>query len=623
MSMYDVSSQSTSGATLAKLAVVALVYGWLGHVTHGSILRDGFVSLVWIGGGLALAALLLGGPRYLWALALGELGERLLLQGHSTDQLIVAGLANVLEMALGYWLLKKWPEADGSLVSLQSRGFLRLILLGGGLASFVASLFSATGLLALGAIQPDWFGGFLFSRWMGHVLGITLLAPLLLAWFSNRHDLVGLWRRHGWEGLALLGLTFFMGQIVFLEWFHDLYVGQIARGYWLFLPVVWIAVRLGRRGVTVALVMIALQALWGAKLEKGFFADDLEKTALMNYWYFMMILSGVGISVASYVSSLAQATRDLVVKDSALNATDNSVVITDRKGRIEWANPAFFRLTGYNLAEAVGRSPGELVKSGQHGAEFYRQMWHTLRVDKRAWRGDIVNRRKDGSLYEEEMTISPVFDEEGDIDHFVAVKQDVSRRKALEREVQELAFHDALTHLPNRRLLGDRLAQAIAGCRRDSGYAALMALDMDRFKLLNDMHGHALGDQMLIEVATRLKKCVREVDTVARMGGDEFVVLLENLGADPGKARAQAVVVAEKIRAGLAQPYVLQTTTGSGPVTHDSSASIGVIVFGESSVTAEDVLKWADVAMYEAKRAGRNGVHFFASTAGASLEQGS
>lgn len=207
--------------------------------------------------------------------------------------------------------------------------------------------------------------------------------------------------------------------------------------------------------------------------------------------------------------------------------------------------------------------------------------------------------------------------EQGQTVH-LAVTRDITRRKQMEDQVRQLAFHDPLTNLPNRRLLLDRLAQAMAASKRSGLYCAVMFLDLDKFKILNDTHGHGAGDSLLLAVTDRLKNCVREVDTVSRFGGDEFVVLLNCLTADRAESTAQAAIVAEKIRVTLQEPYML-STEGEGrvdaQVDYHCTVSIGVAIFINHEASPEDILKWADAAMYKAKDAGRNTVQFHESPA--------
>ena len=196
----------------------------------------------------------------------------------------------------------------------------------------------------------------------------------------------------------------------------------------------------------------------------------------------------------------------------------------------------------------------------------------------------------------------------------IGTHSDISSRKQMEEQVRQLAFHDALTQLPNRRLLNDRLSQTLAASARSGRYGALMFLDLDNFKILNDTHGHGAGDLLLMEVASRLKSCIRAVDTVARFGGDEFVVMLGELEADKDESTAQAGLVAEKIHTALAAPYWLalkREGLADALIEHHCTASIGVVLFVNHEEKQADLLKWADMAMYQAKAAGRNSIRFF------------
>ena len=290
--------------------------------------------------------------------------------------------------------------------------------------------------------------------------------------------------------------------------------------------------------------------------------------------------------------------------EAALNSAANGIVITDVNATIEWANPAFARMIGRTLGEVVGRSPAELLNSGKQDAAFYQRMWATI-LSGQVWSGELVNRRKDGSLFDESLTISPVADARGKIQHFIAIKQDISERKVDEERVQHLAHHDQLTDLPNRLLLNDRLAQAVAQARRERGTLALMFLDLDQFKPVNDTLGHAVGDLLLKAVALCLQGCVpRQSDTISRLGGDEFVILLAQIDR-----AADAGVVADKVLTALARPFRI------GVHEISISASIGIAVYPQHGDEANALMSNADMAMYHAKRAGRNCYQFFRALA--------
>jgi diguanylate cyclase (GGDEF)-like protein/PAS domain S-box-containing protein len=208
----------------------------------------------------------------------------------------------------------------------------------------------------------------------------------------------------------------------------------------------------------------------------------------------------------------------------------------------------------------------------------------------------------------------PIKNKDGGVERVMGITEDITERKEAEEHIRNLAFYDALTQLPNRRLLNDRLRQANAVSKRSGRYNALMFLDLDNFKLLNDMYGHSVGDLLLVEVAHRITLCVREMDTVARFGGDEFVVMLSELDVEKEQAFEQTRIIAEKIRNALAEPYLLTRKLGENvetTVEHRCTSSIGVVLFVDHDVSQEDILKWADMAMYQAKQDGRNTTRFF------------
>lgn len=295
------------------------------------------------------------------------------------------------------------------------------------------------------------------------------------------------------------------------------------------------------------------------------------------------------------ISDEVRRTRRLRLLDAALKASDNGIVITDRQGTIEWINPAVTRLSGFAQQEAVGEN-ARLFHSGVQDHSFYERLWQTISTGA-VWRGDLVNRRKDGTLYSEEMTITPVLDDRGSIQHFVAVKQDITERKRLEGELRQLASTDPLTGIANRRRFLETVAAELQRIHRYGNGGSLMMLDLDHFKRINDEHGHATGDEVLKHFTQLVQHHLRATDMVGRLGGEEFCVLLTETPL------AGACEFAERLRRHVeAEPAA--TAHGFVPFT----VSIGVTALAATDGAPDDVLARADTALYRAKAEGRNRV---------------
>jgi len=292
--------------------------------------------------------------------------------------------------------------------------------------------------------------------------------------------------------------------------------------------------------------------------------------------------------------------------------TQEGIMILDAARRIVKVNSAFSRITGYSPGEAVGRTP-DMLKSGLHDEEFFRERWETLARDK-YWQGEIWNRHKGGRIYPIWLTTTAVSGVDGHVSHYVSVFSDITLRKQAEEQIHQLAFYDPLTKLPNRRLLVDRLRHTMTAGARKLDHGAVLFIDLDNFKILNDTRGHDVGDLLLTETARRLQDCVRGADTVARLGGDEFIVMLEGLGVEEAQASAQARAVGEKILSTIRLPCRL------GDFEHHSTCSIGISLFHDQEISVDELLKRADTAMYEAKAAGRNALRFFDPSMQAALE---
>ncbi|MBP6419627.1 MAG: nicotinamide-nucleotide amidohydrolase family protein [Giesbergeria sp.] len=301
---------------------------------------------------------------------------------------------------------------------------------------------------------------------------------------------------------------------------------------------------------------------------------------------------------------------------------------TDAALRLTYISPADERLRGFTAQEMVGRHVFEMFTD--EGIALVQQKMQARAIAESQGKRlgfalfEIQHRCKDGQLLWGEILAKPDRNAEGSIVGYHGITREITERRLLQDKVHELAFYDALTQLANRRLLIDHLSQALLSIQRKHGHGALLFLDLDNFKALNDAHGHGAGDLLLIEVARRLKACVRNIDTVARFGGDEFVVLLGTLSGEQDQAVAQTSAIGEKIRASLAQPYLITVTTAEQPdttVEHHGSASIGAVVFSQDDTAPHDIIDRADKAMYQAKKGGRNRVCFASDDADKTAEK--
>ncbi len=310
--------------------------------------------------------------------------------------------------------------------------------------------------------------------------------------------------------------------------------------------------------------------------------------------------SPMAIGVARDMTQGRQ-TEDTIHKlSSAVEQTADSVVITNLEGTIEYVNPAFEKATGFRREEALGQTP-RIVKSGNHDAAFYQRLWGTI-LRGEVFRAVLANRRKDGSLYYEEKTITPLKNDKGEITHFVSTGKDVTERMEVQQRLDRLAYYDSLTGLPNRNLSRDRLRHALGRAQRGTLLVAVLVLDLDNFKTINDSLGHDVGDQLLRAVAQRLGDYVRAEDTAARLGGDEFVIVLESVAcADDASAVAQKLIDA------LTRPFAL------GDHEVFVTASIGIALYPHDDRDADNLLKYADTAMYRAKEQGRNAYRFYSA----------
>ncbi|HEY3327830.1 MAG TPA: EAL domain-containing protein [Novimethylophilus sp.] len=298
------------------------------------------------------------------------------------------------------------------------------------------------------------------------------------------------------------------------------------------------------------------------------------------------------------VTGKAAAGEHREFPDGTCGNGHEAVMITDADNNILSVNRFFTEVTGYTAEEVIGRNP-RILSSSRHCKKFYQAMWHRLRTEG-SWHGQIRACRKDGKIYPKWLDIGTMHDQDGKPTHYIATFSDITQRKATEEQLEFMAYHDPLTRLPNRLLLRDRLEQAVAAATREGTLVALLFLDLDQFKSVNDTLGHETGDRLLQDVAERLGNCVRDTDTISRLGGDEFVILLTDL-----QNVDTITPVAHKILGHLANPFAIRDRV------LNISASIGISLYPNDGANAETLLKLADAAMYHAKDCGRNTYRFY------------
>lgn len=320
-----------------------------------------------------------------------------------------------------------------------------------------------------------------------------------------------------------------------------------------------------------------------------------------------------------YISELKAAlqARDKALRTSetslrlaykVIEASHDAVMITDAKGIIQSVNPSFCKLTGYSADEALGQTPS-LLSSGQHDQLFYQQMWQGLQ-QQGYWQGEIWNKRKNGEIYPEWLSISAVRNDQGAINQYAAIFSDITERKKREQKIHELAYFDELTGLANRRLFQDRLEQALANAKRHHHQLAVLFLDLDLFKRINDTLGHQAGDEALRQVAKRLQKASRAGESVARLGGDEFTMLVPEC-----ETKEEIVKLAQRIVAQFELPFQIQQNELA------LTTSVGISIYPQHGHTASELLKCADAAMYQAKESGRNNYSIYNSSLGQRHDQ--
>lgn len=707
--------------------VVALLYLALAKIGLSFSLREAGVTIFWPAGGFALAIVLLAGPKYLPGVFLGAFGTGVMVGGSLVFSIFTA-LGNALETFSGYWLLTHYRYMNRSLDSTQD--LLRLLFYGAFISTLASAIIGPATFLAQNIIDISLFPAVVMRWWMADVIGIAFVTPLILIWRRLPQRIFSTAR--SWEMIALFVLTFLSAQFVFFGWFSDQPYQQVSVS-WLFPFIIWAGLRAGRHKITLLQLMLFTLALWSAGSEQGYFAEDLARNGLVNFWMFSMLLAIGGmllaiisaaksraewalgrseqkyraiidsslvpvalvddqhnisllnpafiktygytlkdiptlmdlwpkacpdevyrqwaeaiwqqhivnaqltkqamepielriqckngeiktahVSIASLGESFAGAVavqliditdrilakQKLVLAAEVFKYSSDGILITDASRRIIAVNDAFTTITGFEEAEVLGKNP-RLLSSVMHNKHFYDLMWESIRVNGR-WQGEIWNRRKNGELFPEWLSAFSVNDKQGNVVNYIGIFSDITERKASEEYVKHQAQHDFLTNLPNRIMFNERLQHQIALARRNEEMFALLYLDLDNFKPVNDECGHHVGDTLLQAVASRLTNLIRETDTVSRRGGDEFIILTPNI-----ESVDNIKVMAEKLLAAIVAPFHIEGRT------HNVTLSIGIAIYPFHGEEEEILMKNADAAMYQAKKGGRNTFRFFELT---------
>ncbi|SFU73108.1 PAS domain S-box-containing protein/diguanylate cyclase (GGDEF) domain-containing protein [Pseudoduganella namucuonensis] len=450
------------------------------------------------------------------------------------------------------------------------------------------------------------------------IWSIAVIDVLAIAWIA------GIWRlthvSYRVRVLNFLAVTFLVGIGLMVK------IGPLSQIYLVAVPML-AALLLGLRAGMWALAVDAL-ALGLIGYASNTVGEDTWNAAAMLQWAvitlnYVFIMAVLTLSCGVLLQRLERSIGDLQGLNEELRLTSTAVArlndmvmiaeVTDDEHRIIFVNKAFERRTGYQREEVLGRSL-RLLKGPDTSAGTLERIAKAMSRSE-AVRAELLNYTRGGEAYWVETELVPFADEGGNNTHWVAVERDITERKKSEDDIHRLAYFDVLTGLPNRRLLMDRIDKLLASSERGHTYSAVMFIDLDNFKYINDARGHAIGDALLKNAAGRLEQLMRKADTVARIGGDEFVVLLAHLGSGHAAAAHAALVVAEKIRLSIAQDFLIEGQN------YSSSASIGVTLLPKGGQSAHDLLREADIAMYRAKADGRNGIAFFEAGMQAEVEQ--
>lgn len=578
------------------MLAVSLVYAYLGQLVS-SFAGSNFANIIYPSSGVGLAAVLLGGNKYALSVYFGAVLINVLSENPIGLTLILP-LASTLESLAAVWLLTHYGHSLRTINSFKD--FFRLTGFVGAISSSIAALLGSTMLLLAGGITGNAYLTTLRDWWMGDMLGIILVTPLILVWRTPPV---------GWltpvkllEFSLLMVLTFIADQIIFMDWFQAL-LSSVTYDYWLFLFITWSAIRFGLHGTVAVLLIVTVQALVGSSRGLGFLSHDFSITHLTNLWFFTTILSTTGIALATYIKErrlVEDALRDSENNFRTLAQNTSSLVwMTEVNNLRNYFNQVWLDFTGRTLNQEKGN--GWLADVHPDDIQQCLNTYIDAFDAHQEFTMEYRLRRKDGEFRWLLDHGVPRYNKQGSFIGFIGSCIDISERKTAEEKIHQLAFFDPLTGLPNRRLLLERMKHSIQVGRRENTQIALLMLDLDRFKAINDTYGHPTGDELLQQVAARITSRLRNTDMVARLGGDEFIILLDDITLSEDVAR-----IAESIISDLSTPFRLTQTANAA-----IGASIGISLFPQHGRVPEILMDNADTALYQAKNDGRGCFAYF------------
>jgi len=586
----------------ARMAAIAFLYFGLAQIALG-FLSIHKVAILWPSSGLGLAALLAFGNRLWPGVMLGAFASEC-VTGFSNLGIVLTTLGNTLEPVAAVWLTSRFGF-NKSIPTLKD--YFLLLFLAAIASTAISAGMGSVAALSAGITRWEALFGFVSRWWMGNMLGALLAVPLLVAGsISCRHPF-----RRAYEAALLLSLSLLFSAAVFLDYWHGA-ISNAAKAYWAFPLIIWAAVRIGTGGVSLVLLIIHAFCLWGVVKEAGYFGQDMAQTGLFNFWLFNVIIQVTGMSLATTLAEGEAATAILEHERLLLRENERRLreylefspvplgIFEAASQRILFLNRSFQVLFGYTQADIPDLAAWfQMAYPDPANRDKARKSWHELLEQSKLAGADSPQYEtriacKDGSERSVEVVAAPP-DE-----HLLVAFHDITQKRRDKEVIWRQAHYDTLTELPNRRLFVDRLQEGIRQSRSEGLDLALLLIDLDRFKEVNDTLGHDVGDLLLVNAARRIVSCVGEGDTVARLGGDEFTVVLPKI-AKP----AQIESVARAIVNSMAEPFQLD---------HEQvfvSASIGITCCPGDGEDVKTLLKNADQALFETKGLGRNGFSYF------------